>query len=158
MITPGVSVADRLRSVALGLAAVEERETWGKPTFRVAGKLFLTLGADGTTATMKATFGDQAALIAAEPTVFSAAAYLGRYGWITVSLASCDPDEIAALVIDAWHHSAPRHLTDPRTRTTRPRREPVPVDHPPTRRTSVRTAGGGVSVPRRGSRSTDRGS
>ncbi len=108
---------DRLRAVALRLAGVEERETWGKPTFRVAGRLFLTLGPDGTTATMKATLDGQAALIAADPAVFSAAAYLGRYGWISVSLDRCDPDEVAQLVVDAWRQRAPRHLGDRRART-----------------------------------------
>lgn len=106
------STEDRLRAAAVGMPGVEERETWGKPTFRVAGRLFLTLGPDGSTATMKATLDDQAALVAADPGVFSAAAYLGRYGWITVSLDRCDPDEVAALVIDAWRQRAPRHLGD----------------------------------------------
>jgi hypothetical protein len=105
-----VSVADRLRTVALALPGVDERETWGKPTFRVAGRLFLTLGEDGSTATMKASPGDQATLIAADPDVFSAAAYLGRHGWVTVALQRCDPAEAAEMVVDSWRQRAPREL------------------------------------------------
>jgi hypothetical protein len=115
---------DRLRAVALGLTGVEERETWHKPTFRVGGKLFLTLGPDGSTATMKATLDDQVALLASDPAVFSAAAYLGRYGWITVSLDRCDLDEVAALVVDAWRQTAPRPAGDRRARSGDRTRQP----------------------------------
>lgn len=105
-----MSVAERLRVVALALPGVDERETWGKPTFRVAGRLFLILGADGSTATMKATLAEQAALIATEPDAFSAAAYLGRHGWVTVALERCDPDEVEAMVADSWRRRAPRQF------------------------------------------------
>ncbi|MHB1930258.1 MAG: MmcQ/YjbR family DNA-binding protein [Acidimicrobiales bacterium] len=114
-----MNAEDQLRAVALALPGVEERETWGKATFRVAGKLFMTLGPDGSTATMKATLDDQAALVAAEPTVFSAAAYLGRHGWVTVALDRCDPDEVADLVVDAWHQCAPRRLAERQGSQTR---------------------------------------
>ena len=50
---------DDLRSFALSLPAVEERETWDHPTFRVRNKMFLTLAGDGSTATLKATPADQ---------------------------------------------------------------------------------------------------
>ncbi|MDA8060966.1 MAG: MmcQ/YjbR family DNA-binding protein [Actinomycetota bacterium] len=122
-----MSVADRLRAVVLALPGVDERETWGKPTFRVTGRLFLTLGADDSTATMKAAIGDQVALIAAEPAVFSPAAYLGRHGWVTVALERCDPDEIEAMVLDSYRRRAPRQLAArsanqdcPQPRSTQP--------------------------------------
>ena len=105
-----VSVADRLRAAALALPGVDERETWGKPTFRVADRLFLTLGTDGSTATMKTSLAEQALLVAGEPAVFSPAAYLGRHGWVTVALGRCDPDEVEAMVVDSWRRRAPRHL------------------------------------------------
>ena len=104
--------SDEVLEVALGLPGVDERETWGKPTFRVAGRMFLTLASDGPKATLKASFDDQAALIAADPTVFSAAAYVGRHGWVTVSLEQADPDDVAALVVEAWQARAPRHLSE----------------------------------------------
>jgi hypothetical protein len=120
------STGDRLRAVALGLTGVEERETWHKPTFRVGGTLFLTLGPDGSTATMKATVDDQAELVASDPAVFSAAAYLGRFGWITVSLDRCDLDEVEALVVDAWRQTAPRPAGDRRARSSGRKRQPGP--------------------------------
>ena len=107
-----MSAEDRLRAVALALPGVEERETWGKPTFRVAGRLFLTLASDGSSATMKASLDDQVALVAEDPAVFSVAAYLGRYGWVTVRIDRCDPDEAAELVLEAWRQRAPRRLAE----------------------------------------------
>ena len=107
-----MSPEDRLRAVALALPGVEERETWGKPTFAVAGRLFLTLASDGSSATMKASLDDQAALVAEDPAVFSVAAYLGRYGWVTVSLDRCDPGEATELVLEAWRQRAPRRLAE----------------------------------------------
>ena len=103
---------DEVREIASGLAGVDERETWGKPTFRVAGRMFLTLASDGSKATLKASSDDQAALIAAEPTVLFPAAYVGRHGWVTVSLERADPGEVAALVVEAWRARAPRHLSE----------------------------------------------
>ncbi len=98
---------DQVRATTLGLSGVAERETWGKPTFRVGDRLFATLAADGSTATVKASLGDQAALVAAVPEVFSVAAYAGRFGWVTVRLDGVDPDRLAELVVDAWRRVAP---------------------------------------------------
>ena len=109
-----MSAEDRLRAAALALPGVEERETRGKPTFRVAGRLFLTLAPDGSSATMKASLDDQAALVAEDPAVFSVAAYLGRYGWVTAAPDRCDPDEAAELVREAWCQRAPRRLAERR--------------------------------------------
>ncbi|HLI44510.1 MAG TPA: MmcQ/YjbR family DNA-binding protein [Acidimicrobiales bacterium] len=106
-----LDVAERLRAAALALPGVDERETWGRPTFRVCDRLFLTLAPDGSTATMKTSPADQAALIAAEPDVFSFAAYLGRHGWVSVSLDRCDPDEVEQMVVDSWRRRAPRRLS-----------------------------------------------
>jgi hypothetical protein len=101
---------DWLRAVALALPDVQEKETWGKPTFRVRGKLFLTMALDGSTATMKASLDDQAELVAKDPEVFSIAPYAGRYGWIKVSVNRCDVDLLEHLVYSAWCKSAPRDI------------------------------------------------
>jgi hypothetical protein len=117
-----VSAEELLRAVALALPGVEERETWGKPTFRVGGRLFMTLASDGSTATVRATLDDQAALVAADPAVFSAAAYVGRYGWVTAALDRCDPDQVEQLVVDAWRQRAPRQLGARQASRRRPAR------------------------------------
>ena len=101
---------DDLASFALSLPAVEERETWDHPTFRVRNKMFLTLAGDGSTATLKATPADQTALIAADPETYQVAAYVGRHGWVTVALDRVDQDDLRELVVDAWRQVAPRSV------------------------------------------------
>lgn len=98
---------DQVRQLALGLPGATERETWGKPTFRVGDRLFATLAADGSMAAVKASRGDQAALVAAAPDAFSVAPYSGRFGWVAVRLGQVDPDQLAELVVDAWRQTAP---------------------------------------------------
>src|SRR3954465_1143392 len=107
----GVAVTgDEFRSWALGLPEAVEQETWGHPTFRVRQKMFATLAEDGTTASVKATLLAQAELVASDPETYSPAHYVGRYGWVSVVLASADPEDLRPLVVDAWRRTAPKRL------------------------------------------------
>jgi hypothetical protein len=98
----------QLRALALALPGVEERETWGHPTFRVRDKLFVGMAADGSTSTVRATRDEQAALVSSRPDVFAVADYVGRYGWVQVQLAHIDADEMEELVVEAWRRTAPK--------------------------------------------------
>jgi len=102
--------ADELRRVALSLPEAEERETWGHPTFRVRDKLFATLSDDGRTAGVKTTKPEQEALVAADPATFGVPAYVGRHGWVSVQLATVDPQELRELLVEAWRQTAPKRL------------------------------------------------
>jgi hypothetical protein len=97
-----------LRRIALALPEAEELATWGEATFRVRGKIFAMMSADGTSASVKASREQQQELLAAAPDVFSIAPYVGRYGWVKVDVASADGGEIAELLEDAWRRTAPR--------------------------------------------------
>jgi hypothetical protein len=105
-----MSSADELRRVALSLPEAEERETWGHPTFRVREKMFAALSDDGQTASVKATRDEQSALVAAAPETFGVPAYVGRHGWVSIQLATVDPEELGELVVEAWRQTAPRRL------------------------------------------------
>jgi hypothetical protein len=61
-VTPG-----QMRAVAMSVPEVIERETWGKPTFRVQNKLFATLAPDGSSATLKSSPEEQQALVGRRP-------------------------------------------------------------------------------------------
>lgn len=67
---------------------------------------------DGTTATLKASKEEQAALIATDPAIFSVAAYVGRHGWIEVQLQAVDRQEMRELVTEAWRLTAPKRMVD----------------------------------------------
>jgi hypothetical protein len=102
--------ADELRQVVSSLPEAEERETWGHPTFRVGNKMFAAMSDDGREASVKATREEQAALIAADPETFGVPAYVGRHGWVSVQLATVDPDELRELLVEAWRQTAPKRL------------------------------------------------
>ena len=59
---------------------------------------------------MKASKQEQAALIATDPQTFSAAAYVGRHGWVQVRLDRVDREEMQELVIEAWRLTAPKRM------------------------------------------------
>jgi hypothetical protein len=98
------------RRLALSFPEAEERQTWGHPTFRVRGKMFMTMATDGTSATVKATHEAQAALVGSEPETFSVPAYVGQHGWVGIVLDRVDPEELAELVEEAWRMTAPKRL------------------------------------------------
>ena len=102
--------AEELRDAALALPEAEERETWGHATFRVRGRIYVILEDDGTRASIKASREEQAALLAAEPEVFSPASHVGRFGWVSARLAAADREALRELVVDAWRSTAPRRL------------------------------------------------
>jgi hypothetical protein len=99
-----------LRAWLLSLPEAEERETWGHPTFRVRDKMFASMSTDGRTAGLKATPEAQAELVAAEPAVYSVAAYVGRYGWVEIVVEGADPAELRDLAVQAWRRTAPKRL------------------------------------------------
>ena len=102
--------SDELRRLALSLPEAEERETWGEATFRVRDKIFVMLSPSGETAGVKTSPDEQQALVHAEPETFAVAPYTGRFGWVTVRLATVDPEHMRELVTGAWRRTAPKRL------------------------------------------------
>lgn len=101
---------EELREIALALPEAEERETWGRPTFRVRDRIFAMLSDDGVSASVKATKDEQTALLAEEPEIFSFPAYVGRHGWVGVDVTRIDPGHLRELLTDAWRLTAPKRL------------------------------------------------
>ena len=105
--------AARARRICRGFPEVEERETWGNPTWRVRNRIFLLErnGEDGPSLWMKAPPGAQELLVAADPGRFFAPPYLGPKGWIAVRVdAGTDWAQVAALVARSYRLVAPRRL------------------------------------------------
>lgn len=105
---------EELRAVALALPETTEVLAWEhEATFRVRGKIFVMTSADPATAgsaSVKASKEDQAELVGTDPETFKPAAYVGRFGWVSVDLRRVDPEEMRALVIEAWRRTAPKRL------------------------------------------------
>jgi predicted DNA-binding protein (MmcQ/YjbR family) len=107
------SAAARARRICRDFPEVEERETWGNPTWRVRDRIFLMERGDdaGRSLWMKAPPGAQEILISADPARFFAPPYVGPKGWIGVRVdAGTDWDQMAALVARSYRLIAPRRL------------------------------------------------
>ena len=102
--------ASQIRRIALGLPEAEEVQTWGEATFRVRGKIFCMFSPDGNGASIKGSLEQQTELIASDPSVYSVASYVGRFGWVAVDVARADAGEVAELIEDAWRRTAPKRL------------------------------------------------
>jgi hypothetical protein len=103
---------EQVREWVLGLPGGEEVMVaeWGHPTLRVNGKMFASGAPDSPTMSVKASKEEQAALLAAQPSIYGIAAYVGRFGWVTVELSKVDADELRELIVEAWRRTAPKKL------------------------------------------------
>ena len=103
-----------VRRIALSLPGSEEILTWETDvTFRVRGKIFAMGGVGSSRVSIKATPFVQEALIERDPETFARAAYVGRFGWVTVDLGRADMAEVERLVREAWRRTAPKRLAGP---------------------------------------------
>lgn len=105
------TTGDDVRSYALSLPETAEQFTWGMPTFRVAGKLFLTLPEAETSMAVRCPIVERDELVLAEPEKFWIAAHEANNAWVRVRLTALDDrDELEAIILDSWHQAAPKHL------------------------------------------------
>jgi hypothetical protein len=100
-----------VRRIALALPQVDEVLTWGTDiTFRVGKKIFAIGGDDADHVSIKADPERQAELLDLDPMTFSAAPYVGRYGWLSVNLERIDEASLERLLAEAWRMTAPKRL------------------------------------------------
>lgn len=102
---------DDVRSMAMALPQVEEIVTWEVDiTFRVGKKIFAIGGEGADRVSIKATLDQQADLLDLDGETFKKAAYVGRFGWVTVDLARVDAPLLEGLLRTAWRSVAPAKL------------------------------------------------
>jgi hypothetical protein len=109
---------EQARSLALGLPETIEQDHHGRPSFRVAGKIFATLWDEGHMNVML----DEAGILTAaqrEPETCTEFWWGKRLGAIHVNLSQVDPDRLSDLLTDAWECKAPSSVV---AGTTAPRR------------------------------------
>ncbi|AJT63548.1 MmcQ/YjbR family DNA-binding protein [Streptomyces chattanoogensis] len=105
--------SDDVRRIALSLPETVEKEAWEMPTFRVAGKMFLTLPDDETSFAVRCPIHERGELIAAEPQKFWVPPHEAGSHWVRVRLAALeDIDELRDIVVDSWRQAAPPRLVD----------------------------------------------
>ncbi|MGW5423493.1 MmcQ/YjbR family DNA-binding protein [Streptomyces sp. NPDC003943] len=106
-----MSTSDEVRALALALPETTEKEAWSMPTFRVAGKMFLTLPENETSMAVRCPKVERDELVLAEPDKFWIAGHEASFAWVRVRLAAVDDaDELRAIVLDSWQQAAPPRL------------------------------------------------
>jgi hypothetical protein len=119
---------ERIRKLVLALPETVEKEAWGRPTFRVKGKMFLMFvddqpmtrrarrdapcGSDGRLALwLQCTHEEQEAAVEADGERCFAPPYVGPSGWLGVRLDRDLPwPLVEAQVLDAWRRAAPARV------------------------------------------------
>jgi hypothetical protein len=104
---------DQARALALALPDAVEQDHHGRPSFRVAGKIFATLW-DHTH--MNVMLDEPGILTAAQshPEACSEVWWGKRLSALSADLERIDLDMLAELLADAWEHKAPRRLLNKR--------------------------------------------
>jgi hypothetical protein len=107
------------REIALGLPETFEQDHHGRPSFRVAGKIFATLWDEDH---MNLMLDDAGILTAAqrEPETCTEFWWGKRLGAVQVNLDRVDPARLAELLTDAWECKAPSSVV---VGTVAPRQE-----------------------------------
>jgi hypothetical protein len=110
----GLTIED-VRQMALSLSEVEEHQHWDRPSFRVKGKIFLTLWPVEQRAVLKLAPDVQRELIKEEPNVYSVVSGAwGQRGYTNARLQCVEAKEFTAVMEMAWRQVAPRGLNTPR--------------------------------------------
>ena len=109
---------DNIRQIALALPETTEAEHHGKPSFRVAGKIFCTLHQDHPRAMVKLDVEDQANLAAGYPGVVEPVpGAWGRKGSTFIWYEKADAELVRTLMEMAWTRIAPSRLRSQAQRT-----------------------------------------
>ncbi|MBG0815675.1 MmcQ/YjbR family DNA-binding protein [Planomonospora sp. ID82291] len=101
---------DRVRDLALELPEVEESVSWGTPSLKVRGRLFLRRHEDPGLTVVKISPQERAALTAARPEVFIVTPHYENHRYVLVRAAELTEEELRELVTEAWRLSAPQRL------------------------------------------------
>ena len=100
---------DQARSLALALPEAVERDHHGRPSFRVAGKIFATLWDEDHMNVMVDPDGVRTAVESA-PAVCAEVWWGKRLAAVRVSLPEADAGLLSDLLGDAWERRAPEGL------------------------------------------------
>jgi hypothetical protein len=103
-----MAMSEDLRRVALAQPEAVEVDHFGRPSYRVNGKIFAQ-ESDGGRAILKLPKDRQTLLFEVRPEVFAPAVW-GRIVWAYVRLEAVEAAELAELVEASWRLVAPKAL------------------------------------------------
>ena len=109
------------REIALQMPGTLEKEHWGKPSYSVKKKIFLTLWLEEGRAVLKLTPEQQAELGAEHPDAFAPVPNKwGRHGWTNLFMDACSAHLFRYATDLAWRNVAPKWILPTREMPPRP--------------------------------------
>ena len=107
-----MATARDFRRIALSLPHATEGAHGSHPDFRIADKVFASLGVpDADWGMVKLTPEQQGVLLEAEPKTFKPSAGIwGRRGYTHVCLGMIDRDTLLSALTMAWRNTAPKRV------------------------------------------------
>jgi hypothetical protein len=104
---------NEFRKLAMGFPEAIESAHMHHPDFRVAGKIFATLGyPDEQSAMVKLSAADQAEFVRTNPDIFMPVkGAWGRQGGTTINLPTATTNNVRKALSAAWRNTAPKRLT-----------------------------------------------
>ncbi|MDP9841278.1 MmcQ/YjbR family DNA-binding protein [Streptosporangium lutulentum] len=100
----------RVRDVAIELPGVEESESWGTPSLKVNGTLFIRQHEDPELMVFKVTVDERTALTEERPEIFIVTPHYQNYQYMLVKTAALELGELGELVTESWRMAAPKRL------------------------------------------------
>ncbi|QKW10258.1 MmcQ/YjbR family DNA-binding protein [Streptomyces sp. NA04227] len=105
--------AEDVRRIALSLPDTSERVAWNMPTFRVGGRMYVTLPEDETSMAVRCPREEAAELVRAEPEKFWIADHEAAFAWVRVRLAALEDErELYDILADSWRQAASPKLLE----------------------------------------------
>ncbi|QGV76909.1 MmcQ/YjbR family DNA-binding protein [Streptomyces ficellus] len=105
--------ANDVRRIAMALPETVEKEAWNIPTFRVAGKMYVTIPDDQSSFAVRCPRHERAELIAAEPEKFWVPPHEASSAWVRVRLVALEgEEELRDILVDSWRQAAPDRLVE----------------------------------------------
>lgn len=100
---------EHARQLALALPETVEQDHHGRPSFRVAGKIFATQW-DEDHMNVMLDEGGVLSAVHSEPETFEEVWWGKRLTAVRVNLGRVDTETLASLLADAWEGKAPKRL------------------------------------------------
>jgi hypothetical protein len=99
-----------VRAIALALPEATERPAWDMACLRVRDKIFASMPPAETWVAIRLADGENRALAAERPDVFSVPHHYRNSTMVVVDLAAVERDELAELLTEGWRLRAPARL------------------------------------------------
>lgn len=101
---------DEVRMLALSLPETNEEKHWGKPSFRVRGKIYAVIQEDGVTVVVKTTEDERLANTTMAPDIYSLPDSFQNLNYMKVRMDRIPRDEFRSVLIQAWRLVAPKRV------------------------------------------------